>query len=264
MSITIRNIIETLKTPAISREQTVDQLLYGNADTEVKQIAVAFLATTKVIEEAKRIGVNLIITHEGIYYSHFDKREMLKSDPVYLDKHRLIEESGIAIFRNHDHIHLQGTDGITKALIAALGWQNYEVESSFTSSILTINDMTVKDIIAHVKNQLGISRVRYIGNLDMICRRIGVLVGYRGSGESVIPLVGSKDLDLIIYGEGPEWETPEYFRDAIEQGKNKALIVLGHAESEIPGMEYMASMLQEKYPSIPVHFIKEDTVFDIA
>jgi putative NIF3 family GTP cyclohydrolase 1 type 2 len=263
MSITIRNVIDTLKTPAISREQTVDQLLYGNPDTVVKRIAVTFLATTKVIEEAKRLGVNLIITHEGIFYSHFDKREMLKSDPVYIAKNKLIEESGIAIFRNHDHVHLQGVDGITKALVAALNWQDCEIESSLTSSILMLNEMTLKNIISHVKKQLGISRVRYIGNLDMSCRKIGVLVGYRGGGESVIPLVGTKDLDLIIYGEGPEWETPEYFRDVIEQGKNKALIVLGHAESEVPGMKYMADRLQEEYPDIPVHFIKEETIFSI-
>lgn len=263
MSILIRDIINTLKTPAITREHTVDQLLYGNLDTEVKKIGVTFLVTAKVIEEAKKLGINLLITHEGIYYTHFEKREMLQADPVYLAKHKLIEESGIAIFRNHDHVHNQGSDGITNALVTAFGWQDFEVENSLTYSILSINEMTVEDIIAHVKKQLGINLVRYVGDLDMTCKRIGVLVGFRGGAESVIPLVSSKDLDLVIYGEGPEWETPEYFRDAKQLGMNKALIVLGHAESEIPGMEYMANKLQEKYPNIPVHFIKEDTIFNV-
>lgn len=265
MKIYVRDVIETLKTPAIDREKTVDQLLYGDPDAEVKQIAVTFLASTRVIKEAKRLGVNLIITHEGIYYSHFDRSEMLKSDPVYLAKHKLIEESKIAIFRNHDHVHLQGYDGITKALVAALGWQDYERESSFVSSVLAFDKaMTLKNIINHIKTSLGLSYIRYIGDLDTDCRRIGVLVGYRGSGENVIPLVAGKELDLVIYGEGPEWESPEYIKDAIDLGMGRALIVLGHAESEIPGMEQMAKRLQQKYPEIPVHFIRDEGVFRLT
>jgi hypothetical protein len=97
----------------------------------------------------------------------------------------------------------------------------------------------------------------------MSCKRVGVLVGYRGGGESVLPLFEKENLDLVIYGEGPEWETPEYVRDAVRQGRKKALIVLGHAESEMPGMEYFARELQEKFPSIPVHFLPEKSVFRI-
>lgn len=264
MSILIRDVIESLKTPAIAKENTVDQLLYGNPDDEVKQIAVTFLATSRVIEEARKLGVNLIITHEGIYYSHFDKRELLKSDPVFQAKHKLIEESNIAIFRNHDHVHRQNYDAITKALVEVFGWQDYEVESTFTSTILSLNSpISLKDAISHIKLSLGIDHVRFVGNLDTSCRRIGVLVGYRGSAENVLPLIAEKELDLVIYGEGPEWETPEYFRDAMYLGMDKALIVLGHAESEIPGMENMAKKLQQKYPDIPVHFIKDETIFNI-
>lgn len=264
MSILVRDVIERLKTPGIEREHTVDQLLYGDPEAEVKQIGVTFLATTKIIEEAKRLGINLIITHEGIYYSHFDKREMLKSDPVYLAKHKLIAESGIAIFRNHDHVHLQEYDGITRALVAALGWQAYELESSFVSSVLVLDaPMTLKDAITHIKSSLGLEHLRYVGNLDASCKRIGVLVGYRGSAENVLPLVGEKELDLVIYGEGPEWETPEYFRDALRLGMNKALIVLGHAESEMPGMKQMAERLKQTYPGIGVHFLRDEAIFKI-
>ncbi|NLC19862.1 MAG: transcriptional regulator [Clostridiales bacterium] len=264
MKVRIRDVIDTLKTPAIDREKTVDQLLYGDPDTEVKQIAVTFLASARVIEEAKKLGVNLIISHEGIYYSHFDRSEMLKSDPVYLSKHKLIEDSGIAIFRNHDHVHLQGYDGITRALVASLGWLDYELESSFVSSVLALDKaMPLKEVISHIKKKLGLAYVRYTGDLETSCRRIGVLVGYRGSGENVIPLVAGKELDLVIYGEGPEWESPEYIKDAIMLGMGKALIVLGHAESEIPGMEQMAKKLQQLYPEIPVHFIRDEEIFKL-
>lgn len=57
----------------------------------------------------------------------------------------------------------------------------------------------------------------------MECQRIGLLAGYRGGGEVVIPLFQNQNLDLIIAGEGPEWESPEYVRDALQQGKKKHL-----------------------------------------
>ena len=68
----------------------------------------------------------------------------------------------------------------------------------------------------------------------------------------------------MICGEGPEWEAPEYVRDAVYQKKNRALIVLGHAESESPGMEYYTELLQNSFPNIPVHYIKYDPIFRLG
>jgi putative NIF3 family GTP cyclohydrolase 1 type 2 len=77
----------------------------------------------------------------------------------------------------------------------------------------------------------------------------------------VIPLFEKHQLDLVIYGEGPEWETPEYVRDSNIQGKEKALIILGHAESEEPGMNHLATKMTEMFPNTPIHFIKNKPMF---
>ncbi|HBF35763.1 MAG TPA: transcriptional regulator [Firmicutes bacterium] len=263
MNLCIRDILDYLADPGMPIESTVDKLEYGNPDSTVKGVAVTFLATQEIVDQAKNLGVNLIISHEGIFYSHWDKRESLKSDPVYRQKCRTIEESEIAIYRFHDHIHQYRPDGITKGLLCALGWQDYEVKNFPAASILAIPETPLKEVILYGKKQLGLEFVRYCGDPLMSCKRVGVLVGYRGGGESVIPFFEQENLDLVIYGEGPEWETPEYVRDAVRQERKKALIVLGHAESEMPGMEYFSWELQEKFPSIPVHFLPEKPVFQI-
>ncbi|TCL54230.1 putative NIF3 family GTP cyclohydrolase 1 type 2 [Hydrogenispora ethanolica] len=263
MNLRIQDILEYVADPAMPIEPTVDKLEYGNPDSTVKGVVVTFLATQEVINKSKDLGVNLIITHEGIFYSHWDKREMLKTDPVYLQKRQTIEESKIAIFRLHDRIHKRTPDGIAKGLLQFLEWQDYEVKNLPAASILTIPETSLEEAILHVKKRLGLKFVRYFGDPKMICRRIGLLAGYRGGGELVIPLLEKESLDLVIYGEGPEWETPEYIRDAVQQGKNKALIVLGHAESEMPGMEYLAQKLQEKFSSIPIYFLSQKSVFQI-
>lgn len=261
MNISIKNIIDILTTPVIPIENTVDKLEFGNPDTIVTGIATAFLATQEVIEKAKNLGANLIISHEGIFFSHRCNSKILEANTVYEKKLETIEDSGIAIFRYHDYPHRYVPDMITAGLLKNLGWETYAVENKQIASILEIPEMTVQNIITHFKKQLGISNIRFIGDLSMPCKRIGILVGYRGSGETSIPLLEKENLDMVIYGEGPEWETPEYIRDAIYQGKHRALIVLGHAESENPAMEYLAEQLQNKFPSIPVHFIAQAPIF---
>jgi putative NIF3 family GTP cyclohydrolase 1 type 2 len=261
MNISIQNVIDFLTTPVIPIEDTVDKLDFGSPDTIVTGIATTFLATQEVIEKAKTLGVNLIISHEGIFYSHRPSQKITEVNKVYETKYKTIEESGIAIFRYHDYPHRYVPDVITAGLLKELGWEIYEVENKQFASILEIPEMTVQEVISYVKKELGLSNIRFIGDLSMPCIRIGVLVGYRGGGESTIPLLEKENLDMVIYGEGPEWEIPEYMRDAVYQGRNKALLVLGHAESEAQAMNYLAQQLQEKFSSVPVHFIAESPVF---
>jgi len=89
------------------------------------------------------------------------------------------------------------------------------------------------------------------------------MAGYRGGGTHAIPLIEKHRLDLVLCGEGPEWETPEYVRDAVRQVRSKALITLGHAESEAAGMKLLADRLQARYPGLPVRYIAEEPIFRI-
>ena len=264
MSIKIQDVINTLTSPTIPMNSTVDHLLFGDSSAKVTGVAVTFLATQETIEKAKALGVNLIISHEGIFYSHWHKTDALKEDQVYLQKCRTIKENDLAIFRYHDYIHRFIPDGITAGLLHALGWKDFEVENLPAASIIELPLSTVQDVITHVKKKLGVEHIRFIGDLSMSCRRIGVLVGYRGGGELTVPLFHSKNLDMVIYGEGPEWETPEYVRDAVYQGEQKALLVVGHAESEMPGMKYLTEWLQKKFSDIPIYFIPQEPVFQIC
>lgn len=174
-----------------------------------------------------------------------------------------METSGIALFRFHDYMHRYTPDGVMEGLIQTLNWMPYVQEHHAAYTILQIPFETVINIAEHVKNRLGITFVRAHGDLGMACSRIALLAGYRGGGQNALPLFEREQLDLIIYGEGPEWETPEYVRDAVYQRRHKALIVLGHAESEEPGMELLANKLTSMYPEIPIHYVKERPIFQV-
>ncbi len=261
---TIRSVMDFVMQAAVLPENTVDRLQFGNPEDEVKGIAVSFLANQTVIEEAARLGANLLISHEGLFYRHRDMEEEQNPDPVFQKKVQTITENGIAVFRVHDSNHRCNPDGIMRGLLRSLNWTAFEIVCHPHYSILEMPALTLGQILQHIKSSLAMNYLRFMGNTDMPCRRIGLLVGYRGSGEAAIPLFHNEHLDLIIYGEGPEWETPEYVRDSLQQGLQRGLAVLGHAESETPGMKYLAGLLQEQFTGIPIHFLLQEPVFKVV
>ncbi|GIP56881.1 Nif3-like dinuclear metal center hexameric protein [Paenibacillus woosongensis] len=264
MAITIQQVLDQLTAPAPALENTVDRLLTGDPGTSVTGIGITFMPTQQVIQQAADLGINLLITHEGPYYSHHSQTDWLQGDSVYAEKQGLIEASGLAMFRLHDYIHKYEPDGITAGLVQALDWEDCIDRIHPASTILDLPDMTVAEIADHLKLKLNVPYVRVVGDMTMRCRRTGLLVGYRGGGGNAIPLFVQENLDLIIAGEGPEWEAPEYVRDSWQQGRSRALIMLGHAESEAPGMKALAKRLETWFPAVPVHFLAEQPLYQIV
>jgi hypothetical protein len=61
------------------RQQTVDNIVAGNADTPVKGIATTMMATLDVCKRANAAGKNMVITHESTFFSHQDTIDRTQS-----------------------------------------------------------------------------------------------------------------------------------------------------------------------------------------
>ncbi|KPV40842.1 Nif3-like dinuclear metal center hexameric protein [Alicyclobacillus ferrooxydans] len=264
MTVTIQDVLDKLLQPVRGLPLKVDRLISGQADASVTGIVTTFMATNNVISKSAACGANLIITHEGPFYNHLGQIDLLQDNGVYLEKQKLIEESGVAIFRFHDGIHRYQPDGIMTGLLRSLGWEQYVNQHRMAATTLTIPTMTFWQVVQALKEKLRVPFLRAAGDLSMKCSRVGLLVGYRGSGELTIPLFEKEDVDLIIAGEGPEWEAPEYVRDAVNQGQQKGLIMLGHQQSEEPGMRYLADTLSRMFPDVPVYFLGDSPCFHVV
>ncbi|ADU31095.1 Nif3-like dinuclear metal center hexameric protein [Evansella cellulosilytica] len=263
MKTTIQDVIDQLTKPIVKIDNTVDTLKFGCSSQVVTGIVVSFMPTYDAIKKAIELEANLLITHEGIFYSHSDTNTIEKNDVVN-KKLELIKQSNITIFRFHDYWHRYEPDGVMKGLVQALQWEQYVTRHDPIATILNVPTRTAEEIAHDVKGKLGISFIRFVGEKEMVCNKIAILVGYRGGGHLSIPLFEKENVDLVIYGEGPEWETPEYVRDALSLGKKKALMIIGHAESEEPGMSYLAELVKEAYPNIRTHFFSTSQLFEIV
>ena len=89
----------------IDEKTTRDKILYGNPDQECTKIVTTCWATTDVIRKAQKIGANLIICHEALFWNHGDHTDWLSDNSVFKKKKQLLDESGIVVWRDHDYIH---------------------------------------------------------------------------------------------------------------------------------------------------------------
>ena len=239
-------------------EKTVDNFKAGNPDIPVKGIATCMFADMNVLKEAVKQNCNFIITHEPVFYNHLDETEWLSEDPVFQEKMKFIKDNNLVIFRFHDHIHATEPDGISVGMIYKMGLENYAVNNSQT--FFQIPETTVAKYAKELKKKFGMDNIRMIGNLNMKFSKIAFMAGAPG-GQRHVQMLKNPEVEVIIGGEAPEWETYLYVNDAVNQGKNKAVIFLGHIKSEEAGMEFCAHWLKGFVTGIPIIFIPDKANF---
>lgn len=252
MTRTIQSVIDTIlqAIPGAPLADTVDTFKSGDPAWPVTGIVTTFLASYAVIQRAAELGANLIITHEPTFYNHLDETDWLANDPVCRAKRALLDEHGIVVWRFHDHWHMHQPDGVMTGVARMLGWEAYLPDDSIP--LFTLPETTVEALAAELKAKLGVDTARVVGDLAMLCSRVGLMVG-AAPGQWHIRLMSERqEMDVLVAGEIDEWETCEYVRDAIAQGRKLALIVAGHANTEEPGMAYLVEWLRERIPDVPI------------
>jgi putative NIF3 family GTP cyclohydrolase 1 type 2 len=229
---------------------TIDTLKAGSPDTLVTGIVTAMFPTVDVIRKTIAMGANFIICHEPTFYNHTDDVSWLQNDEVYQYKADLLKKHNIAIWRNHDYIHIIKPDGVVTGVVAKLGWKAHQTGAN----TFLIPDVTLKGLIDKVKEKLEIPQVRYIGNLSQNCKNVLFMPGAAG-GKAQISALEKYRPDVLVCGEISEWETAEYIRDARAEGRSIALVLTGHIASEEAGSVFMAEWLEQRLSGVKVTHI---------
>lgn len=241
---------------------TVDTFKAGNPDAPVTGIAVTMMATMDVLQRASAKGLNFVITHEPTFYAHLDKPEGLpESDPVWAEKRAFIEKHKMVVWRFHDHWHMRNPDGIEAGMVHALGWEKFQNPDN--QFLFIVPETTVKKLAEEVAKKLDSSVVRVVGDPNLKVTKIGFSPGAAGAQRETHALERD-DVQVLIVGETREWETVEYADDAVTQGRQKALIVIGHIPSEQAGMEECTRWLKGFVKDVPVEFVPAKQPFWLA
>ena len=261
-----REVIEKILAyhPYIPNYHGCDDWKCGDPEAECTGIVTALVPTIHVIQETARLGANLLIAHEPTFYTSQDGPGWFEDFPnaVYEEKKKLLEETGITIWRDHDHMHFHNPDGIFTGVLKYLGWADKAVTDRntgcFAHFLAEIPEMTVEELCKFLMARIGTNGVRYIGNPGDKVHSVA-LVGHLypadyglthkdgTPAEYSVQIIKTLEegADVIIPGEVIDWTVLSYVRDAVQLGKTKAMINLGHLNWEELGMKYAKEWIGE-------------------
>lgn len=251
-------LIEKLKNGAFEqKDRTCDTVKAGNPEKEIGKVAVSMFATVDIIKRVKEWGADMLIVHEPTYYDHFE--EML-INPVTEAKKKLIEESGILLFRYHDFMHHRPIDQIPEGEVHYLGLKGKLENTPYSASYMYRLDepITTLELAKLMEKELGIKHVKIAGERNKKATHIALCFGTPGG---VYDLLRDENVEIVLTGEICEWMLGEYARDAAALGFNKSLIVMGHIGSERDGMRLLAERLSNKHTEFETKYFECGEVY---
>lgn len=210
--------------------------LVGDTDKPCKKIALCLDITSQMIEQAKALDCDLIISHHPVIFSKTGS--FLKDDLPFK-----LAISGISAICAHTCLDIaQG--GVNDVLAELLELE--EINAVCMDGVVMPRagklkkPMSTKVFAEFVKEKLGCQAVRY----NNIAKQINTVVLCGGSGGSFMPDVIAGKYDAFVTGDAGHHN----FLDATEKGL--VLIAAGHFETENPVMRAVEKALNEKFPDI--------------
>ena len=255
----IKEIVEFLNSFSYDHDfsDTCDTFKIGTDSIDVKKVAVTMFGTPNVIKAAKEWGADFLIVHEPLYYNHFDNHI---ENAVVNEKKKLLADSGLTVYRYHDHPHFSKPDLIAAGELSTIGLKG-DVEYTDTFDLVRITldqPMTSRQLATTVKEKLNLKSVRIAGALDQPIKRVSCMFGAPGG---LLNELMSDNCEVLIAGEVCEWELCEYARDASELGYAKSVLALGHIGSERDGMVYITRLLADRFTNLDVKYFESREVY---
>ena len=238
-------------------ETTCDKLIFGDQNKEVRKVATCFKMTAEVLDRAIEMGADMIITHEPTFAISENEADATFHE---IQKWQALKDSGIVLYRFHDHAHDRPVDYIHEGFIRDLGLKikkRHPNESLGVARYELETKITPRELGQAIKELLGVECVRIVGNLDAPIDHI--CLGLGSVGFKQIQYLFDPGCDLFVTGEVGEVRVCEYVRDAFYYGQNKSVILLGHFSAEFAGMRLLAKELNETL--IPTEYIHSGEVY---
>jgi dinuclear metal center YbgI/SA1388 family protein len=235
----------TLKVSEIPDDPSALNGLQLEAKPEVGRIACAVDAGEPSIEEACRLGADLLVVHHGLLWG--GNRPFVGP---HARKLKRCFSAGLSIYSAHLPLDVHPDLGNNALIAHALGLsvdgtfgRHQGVEIGLTASC----DLSVADLVQRVEGAMGECRVAGAGPRRI--QRLGIV---SGSGGSLAASAARAGLDALLTGEGPHHAA----LDAEERGL--CLLLAGHYRTETFGVKALGELLAGKF-GLSWSFVEHDT-----
>lgn len=258
----IKEVIQTIKDHhykawnghEIKDETTRDKVLYGDINQECTGVVTTIYASADVIKKAAELGANLIVAHESLFWNHGDHTDWLEDNRTFKLKKQLLDETGITVWRDHDHIHAgvdwdgMRVDGIFYGLAKELNWLDYVVHEPGNPKLFEIPKTPIRELAQYLMDKMNLKGIECLGNVDGMARRIMIPTHIIGpSDNQMLSLCEQYDVDTVLAMEITDFTLGIYMRDGAMLGQNRCILAIGHFNLEEPGMKWFG---EEFLPTI--------------
>jgi dinuclear metal center YbgI/SA1388 family protein len=208
----------------------------------VTRLGAAVDVSTRVLTEAAKKKVDLLIVHHGLFWSGLQ--------PVRSALRRQLQlafENDIALYGAHLPLDIHPKVGNNVQLVAALGLrsaQPFLEEKGQPVGLKVRVSMPRSELVRKLRRALN-GPVKIFGFGPKQTRTIGIVTGAAGSE---IYEVAQDSIDTFITGEAPHWAAVA----AEELGMN--LLLGGHYATEVFGVKALATHLCRRF-RVPREFI---------
>lgn len=236
---------------------TCDGLIIGDPNKEVRKIGTCFQLTMSLVDEAVRQQIDMIITHEPTFSREDPCTKFEGLDEVR--RQRLLE-SGLTVYRYHDHAHDREPDYIHAGFLDALGLKicrSFPPESFAVRRYELAQPITAKEFSLRVKEKLNLEGVRLVGDPNTPVKTICLALGWLSVRAARSFL--ETDSEIFVTGEMDEAFSDACIRDASYLGYKKNILLLGHYGAEYAGMRLLAKDLNETVA--PTVFLESGEVY---
>lgn len=233
----------------VNWDQTRDHLLHGSMEQQVHRIGVCWMLTNQALDEAIRLGVDFVISHENPFY-------MASTRPVTLAyeaaeaKRKKLTEHGMSVYRCHDVWDSLPEVGVSDMWAKLLGFDFEPRNVSSYFHYADIEEMDALDLAKHVAKALcsdGQNGTWLYGRKDKIIKRLAIGTG---AATNVWAMLKEKPDAVIVSEDGVNtFSEGEYLID-----HDISMILVAHSACEMAGIRELTKWLQKKV-NVSCHYL---------